>query len=80
MDKIDRNHDSFVNEFELRSWIRQQHKSSLQKDSENKWKKINANKDEYLTFDELIENTIGSKDTCKSNRERLLFKLLNYLF
>ena len=37
---------------------------SLQKNAEKNWKKINSNKDEHLTFDELIENTIGGIETC----------------
>ena len=64
MDKIDKNRDNFVNENELRNWIRLQHKLDLQKSTDKKWSKVNSNNDEYLTFDELIDNTIGQPDTC----------------
>ena len=53
-----------MSEYELRNWIRLQHKLYLLKDSEKKWTKLNTNGDENLTFDELIENTIGDADTC----------------
>jgi hypothetical protein len=53
-----------VSENELRNWIRYQHKLSLQKNVDKKWKKVNTNKDDYLMFDELVENTIGGLDTC----------------
>ncbi|CAF0758278.1 unnamed protein product [Brachionus calyciflorus] len=61
--KYYRNHDSFINVNELRIWIRQQHKLDLQKEADKKWKKVNTNQDSYLTFDELIENTIGAHET-----------------
>ena len=64
VDKIDKNRDSLVNENELRNWIRLQHKTYLQTSRDKKWIKLNTNKDEILTFDELIENTIGQPDTC----------------
>ena len=70
VDKIDKNHDKFVSENELRNWIRYQHKLDLQKDGEKKWNKINSNKDEHLTFDELIDNTIGKMETCISNKNK----------
>jgi Ca2+-binding EF-hand superfamily protein len=63
--KIDKNHDGFVSEFELRTWIRSQHKKYLSNTAEEKWKKLNSNEDSYLTFDELIDNTIGGEETCK---------------
>jgi len=64
VDKIDKNHDKTVSENELRNWIRYQHKLSLQKNVDKKWKRVNTNKDDYLMFDELVENTIGGLDTC----------------
>jgi hypothetical protein len=65
VDKIDKNHDGSVTERELRNWIRYQQKFYILKYSEDKWKKINSNSDSFLTFDELIENTIGGADSCK---------------
>lgn len=64
MSKIDRDRDGFVIEKELRNWIRFQQKYYMQKYTNNKWKVVNTNKDAHLTFDELIENTIGGDDSC----------------
>ncbi|RMZ96518.1 Calumenin [Brachionus plicatilis] len=73
--KIDRNHDFFITENELRIWIRQQHRLDLQKETDKKWKKVNPKQDQYLKFDELIENTIGGSETWsneeKENRKEL---------
>ena len=64
VDKIDKNRDHFVSENELRNWIRIQSRLYIQKNCDKKWQKLNTNNDELLTFDELIDNTIGQPDTC----------------
>lgn len=56
-----------MNENELRNWIRLQHKLDILKNIDKKWAKVNENIDDYLTFDELIDNTIGQPDTCNKN-------------
>lgn len=63
LNKVDRNRDKFINENELRNWIRSQHKNFIQKSSNKKWTKVNSNKDGLLTFEELLENTIGEPET-----------------
>ena len=63
--KIDKNRDNFINENELRNWIRLQTKQYVQKTTESKWSKVNSNQDEVLTFEELLDNTIGEPETCK---------------
>ena len=61
---IDKNRDSFINENELRNWIRSQSKQYIQKSTEARWLKINGNQDDALTFEELLDSTIGEPDTC----------------
>ncbi len=53
-----------MSENELRNWIRIQSRLYIQKNCDKKWQKLNTNNDELLTFDELIDNTIGQPDTC----------------
>ena len=64
MPKIDKNHDGFITQNELRNWIRNQHKAINQKHTDKTWSKLNSNGDENLSFDELIDNTIGGLETC----------------
>lgn len=64
MTKIDKNHDGYVTQNELRNWIRFQHKYSNQKYTNKIWAKMNSNNDDHLTFDELIDNSIGDHETC----------------
>ena len=77
MDKIDKDKDSHVSENELRNWIRFQHKTYKQKYADKKWIKINVSNDSLLTFDELIENTIGGTDSCRrSNKTKKSFNIV----
>lgn len=64
MNKIDKNHDGLVTQNELRNWIRLQHKAINQKHTDKTWSKLNSNSDEHVSFDELIDNTIGAPETC----------------
>lgn len=64
VNKIDKNHDGFVNQNELRNWIRLQHKSINQKHTDKIWSKYNSDYDDHLTFDELLDSTIGAPETC----------------
>jgi Ca2+-binding EF-hand superfamily protein len=64
VNKIDKNHDGSITQNELRNWIRYQHKYFNQKHTDKIWAKVNSNNDDQLTFDELIDNTIGGTETC----------------
>jgi Ca2+-binding EF-hand superfamily protein len=64
VDKIDKDKDGHVTEKELRNWIRFQQKLYMQKYADERWEKVNTNKDSLLEFDEMINSTIGGYDSC----------------
>jgi len=66
--KIDKNRDGLVNEFELRNWIRNQHRKSLQKATDAKWMDVDFDKDGKVVFNEVLESGIGLQDTCRTGR------------
>ena len=61
---MDKNRDKFVSGIELRNWIRFQQRKYLVKSTNKKWRENNSNGDDHLSFDELLENTIGAPVTC----------------
>lgn len=64
VDKIDIDHDEFVNETELYEWLKNVTKSELFKDTEEKWKNFGEN----TTLEEFLETNFGALKYCENFR------------
>ncbi len=67
---MDKNRDGSVSEYELRNWIRLQHRGRLQRAAEAKWTGVDSDADGQLTIGELLDASIGRPDTCNEGDGR----------
>ena len=67
---MDKNRDGSISEYELRNWIRLQHRGRLQRATEAKWTGVDSDADGQLTIGELLDASIGQPDTCNKGDRR----------